>query len=152
MKLLRGIRRRYRAIFAKAKLDHEMEEEMRLHLAMEAEELARAGAGADEAARLARLRFGGVESHKEAARDGRGVRLIDDLVRDLRYAASALRRSPGFTVTTVLTLAIGISAITLVFSAVDSLFLRRLAVRDPNRLVVIQELWKNGATGPSDMG
>jgi predicted permease len=152
MKLLRALRRRIRAIFAKSALDHEMDAEMRLHVELESEELARAGASADDAARRARVAFGAIESHKEDARDARGVTVFEDLARDTRYAASALRRSPAFTATTVLTLAIGISAITLVFSAVDSLFLRRLEVGEPKQLFVIQELWKNGATGPSDMG
>ena len=146
------MRRRFRALFSKAAIDREMDDEMRLHLELESEDLLRAGLTAEEAARRARVAFGGIETHKEVARDSRGVSMFEDLVRDARYAASALRRSPGFTMTVVVTLAIGISAITLVFSAVDSLFLRRLAVRDPNQLVVVQELWKNGATGPSDMG
>ena len=152
MTFLNRMQRRFRAIFSKAAIDREMDDEMRLHLELESEDLLRAGLTAEEAARRARVAFGGVEVHKEAARDGRGVSVLEDLARDARYAAGALRRSPGFTVTTVATLAIGISAITLVFSAIDSLFLRRLAVRDPSELVVVQELWKNGATGPSDMG
>jgi putative ABC transport system permease protein len=152
MMFLRRMRRRLRSIFSKTAIDRDMDEEMRLHLDLESEDLVRAGLSAEEAARRARAAFGGVEAHKEAARDGRGVSVLEDLMRDARYAASALRRSPGFTITTVVTLAVGISAITLVFSAIDSLFLRRLAVRDPNQLAVVQELWKNGATGPSDMG
>ncbi len=150
MNLRDRMHRRLRALISKTALDREMDEEMRLHLALESEELARAGMSGEEAARQARLTFGGVESHKEVARDGRGVRLIEDLVRDLRYAAGALRRSPGFTATTIVTLAIGISATTLVFSAVNAIFLRRLPVGDAGRLFVVQELGKSGNNSNGD--
>lgn len=151
MSVLRRLRRRLRAIFAKTALDREMDQEMRFHLEMEREELARSGATRAEAARRARVAFGAVEVHKETARDGRGVRLVDDLVRDVRYAVKALRRSPGFAITTVATLAVGIGATTLVFSAVNAIFLRRLAVRDANRVFVVQELRKNGGYEGDEM-
>ena len=148
---LHRMRRRLRALFAKAELDREMDEEMRLHVAMESEELVRGGVSAEDAARVARLTFGGVESHKETARDSRGVRLVDDLARDVRYAAKALRRSPAFAVTIVATLAVGIGATTLVFSAVNAIFLRRLAVRDADRVFVVQELRKSGGYEGDEM-
>ena len=151
MSWMHRARRRLRALFSQSELDRDLDDEMRLHLALEAEDLARSGLDRAEAARRAHVAFGGVERHKEDARDGRGVRLPEDFARDLRYAAQGFRRSPGFAVTTVLTLAIGISATTLVFSAVNALFLRRLAVRDPNQLYVVQELWKGGVMGPSDL-
>jgi predicted permease len=145
------LRRRIRAIFFKAAVDREMDDEMRLHLALESEALIRDGIDAEEAARRARVAFGNLESHQEDARDRRGVKLIDDLVRDARHTMRALKRSPGFAITTVVTLAIGIGATTLVFSAVNAIFVRDLAVRDPGRVFVVQERRKNGGYEGDDM-
>ena len=151
MTFLSKMRRRLRALFSKAAVDREMDDEMRLHLVLESEDLVRGGVSPAEAARRARLAFGAVEAYKEQAREGRGVNVLDDLVRDARYAASALRRSPGFAVTTIATLAIGIGATTLVFSAVNAIFLRRLPVRDPSRVFVVGELRKWGGYEGDEM-
>ena len=131
---------RIRAFFGRARLDRELEEEMRLHIEMEADDLARTrGLPPDEARRQALIGFGGIERYREAHRDARGVRWIDDLLRDARYAARALARTPGFTAAAALVLAIGIGATTAIFSAVDAVLVARLPYPHDEQLVRIVE-------------
>lgn len=84
--------RRFRVLFQKGSVEHEMEREMRFHLELEIEENLREGMSPEEARRAALISFGGVEKFKELARDERGGRLLDDLVQDLRYTVRTLRR------------------------------------------------------------
>jgi len=138
------IGRRWRALAHRDALEHDVDDEMRFHLEQEIASLVARGVDPTEARRQAYAAFGRPEAHKETARDLTGVRWLEDLARDARYAIQGLKRRPGFAFTTVLTLALGISATTVVFSAVDALFLRRLPVQAPDRLFVISEQWKNG--------
>ena len=108
MTWLRRLRRWSRALFSKRELDGELADEMRLHLALETEDLMRAGFPRDEAARRAHIAFGGVERHKEETRDARGVRMVERVARDIAYIIRTLRRAPAFAVAVVLSLALGI--------------------------------------------
>src|SRR5690348_3314609 len=116
--------------------DDDMSEEMRFHVDMEAAELERMGVPRAEARRRALANFGGVRRYTE---EGREMRLswLDDLQRDIRYAARSLRRTPGYAVVVVLTLALGIAANTAIFSVANSVVFRQLPYRDPNRLLVL---------------
>ena len=132
--------RRLRALIHRDSLDRDVDDEMRLHIEMEANELARVhGIPVDEARRRAVIAFGGVDRFAEEHRDARGVRLVEEIAYDVRYAARALRRSPGFTLTATLVLALGIGASTAIFSAVDAVLVSRLPYPADDRLVRIYQ-------------
>jgi hypothetical protein len=108
---------------------------MAYHLERQIEQNIERGMNRQQARYAAMRAMGGIEQHKEAARDTRRVNFIDHLVQDLRSAGRILRRSPGFSAVAIVSLAIGIGANTAVFSVIHPLFLERLPVPDPERLV-----------------
>jgi putative ABC transport system permease protein len=91
------IRHRLRALFARAAVEQELDDELSFHIEREAEKHERQGMRHEAALRRARLEFGGVEQIKELSRDGRGVARLESIVRDLRYAIRSLKSRPGFT-------------------------------------------------------
>ena len=131
------LRYRLRALFWRDALEREMDDELRFHIEREAEKYVRGGAEPNDALRWARIAFGGVERAKEASRDGRGTMLLESLLQDVRYAARSLRQHRAFSVTVILTLALGIGANTTIFALVDALLLRPLPVGHPEALVTI---------------
>ena len=136
---LSDVRFRLRAIFRRAEVERELDDELRYHLEREAEKNARYGLDEEAAARRALVAFGGVDRVKEEARDARGVRPLETIARDLRYAARGLRAHPGFTVAVVATLALGIGANTAMFGVVDRLMFRPPAyLRDPGTVNRVQ--------------
>src|SRR5262249_15244021 len=97
------------------------------------------GSTPEEARRAALRAIGGLEQHKEECRDMRRVNLIENLVRDVRYAIRTLARTPAFTLAAVLALALGIGATTAIFSVVNGVILRPLPYRDSGRLMVVYD-------------
>jgi predicted permease len=126
------------ATMQRDRVEREMDAELRFHVESYAEDLVRNGFTREEAMRRAHLEFGGVEQTKEHCRDARGTNLVDSLMQDVRFGLRLLRKSPGFTMVTVVTLALGIGANTMVFSVVNTLLLRPLPVERPNELAFVE--------------
>jgi putative ABC transport system permease protein len=135
MSHLNGLLARARSLFRRQSAESRMEEEFRFHVEMETARLTRHGIADAEARRRALASFGGLDTHREAMRDGRGARWLADVVVDVRYALRGLRRAPAFAVAVALTLGIGIGVNGIIFGYVDSLLLRPLPAHDPGRLV-----------------
>ena len=108
--------------------------EIEEHLGFQMEDNLRAGLSPDEARRQAALKFGGVEAIKEEYRDQRGLPVAEALVQDTRYTLRRLRNSPAFTVTVVLTLALGIGATTSIFTLTHAVLMKSLPVANPAEL------------------
>jgi len=113
-------------------------EEVRAHLELEADELRAEGLSADEAHRRAHVEFGSVRAAKERFYLRSRIQWLDSIMRDLRYGLRSLLHSPGFALTAILTLALGIGANTAVFSVMNAVLLRSLPVTDPTRLVYLR--------------
>src|SRR5215831_3532561 len=111
-----------------------MDEEMRFHLEARTADLVRRGLPADEAARRARVEFGSIEKQKDVARASVGIRLLDELRGDVRYALRTFVRNKAFAATAIVTLALGIGANTAIFNLMDALLLRWLPVYRPQDL------------------
>ena len=131
---------RLRALFRREPMEQELDEEVRAHLEHLAEKHLKAGLSREEAARRARLEFGGLEQVKEECRDARGVNFIETTIQDIRYGLRMLRKNPGFTAVAVLTLALGVGATTAIFSVVNAVMLKPLPFPTADRLVRLESL------------
>ena len=125
-----------------------MADEVHFHIDAYEKDLVRSGVPRDEAARRARVAFGGVERVREECREARGLRLFDELGQDVRYSARILARNPGFAAVAVLTLALGIGATTALFSTINTLLLRQIPFEDPDRLMVGLKTRDGQTAGP----
>ena len=135
MQVLARLRSFVRNIFSGARVDGELEAELRGYVELLADEKIARGVPAEQAQRDARIEVGGMEAVKEEVRSIRTGALLEQAVQDVRYALRGLRRAPVFAGAAIATLALGIGANTAMFSVIDALLLRRLPVADPERLV-----------------
>src|SRR5512133_2755202 len=135
--LVRRAARRLAAFVRVGSAERAMDAEMRYHIECETAERVRQGMTPTEARRTALRDFGGVERHKEDARDVRGLRPLDDSARDVAYAFRILGRNPGFTAAIVITFALGIGCTCAIFSLVNGILLRPLPYARPNELVAV---------------
>jgi predicted permease len=126
-----------RRLLSGSRLEKDLDRELSFHVDRLADEFGRAGMPPGEARRRALLRFGGIEATKEAARDARGTRWLEDAGRDLRYAVRVMRRAKGFTAAALLSLAFGIGANAGVFSVIEALLLRPLPIANPADVVFL---------------
>jgi predicted permease len=135
--MLKRLRSLWRVLTARQNFEANLTEELRFHLEQYTEDLVRAGLSPEEASRQARLELGGVNSVKGECRQARGLAVFDEFVRELRYAARLLCKTPGFTTTALLTLAVCIGANLTIFAAIDSVLLRPLPFPEADRLVTV---------------
>ena len=134
MRPLRRFLRRLVSWATRARDEDRLREEIEEHMAQQAAEYVRAGMAPGEARRQAALKFGGVEAMREAWRDQRALPLLETLAQDTRHALRRLRMAPAFTVTTTLTLALGIGATTAIFTLAHAVLLKSLPVAKPGEL------------------
>jgi predicted permease len=138
---------RLRALLRRRAVEGELDDELRFHREREIEKHLRAGRTPQEAERLTRLAFGGLDQVKESCRRARGTEAVESLLRDLAYGLRMLRSHPGFTAVAVITLAAGIGANTALFSIVDGVLLKPLAFPRPEQLVALHTSGPAGRSG-----
>jgi predicted permease len=137
MRFSRILAHRVRSLLHRPRAEADLEREMDLHIQQLTKELTAGGMSGSEARRAALREFGPMEFTKELCRDMRRVHFLEDLFKDLVYTFRVLKRSPGFTLTAVLSLALGIGANTIVFSVLNALVLKPLPIADAERVYFV---------------
>jgi predicted permease len=132
--------KRIAAIVRRRQSEHDLNDELQLHIELKTRENIEAGMPPEEARYAALKAFGGVEQKKELCRDADRLRFVEELIQDLRFGLRQLRRSSGFTAVAIITLALGIGANTAMFSMINGIILRALPYRQPQRLYTINEI------------
>jgi len=135
--MFKRIRSLFRVLTRRRDFEDGMSEELRFHIEQYSDDLVRSGMSRGKAARLIRMELGSLTNIKGDCREAFGVHLVDELRRELRYAARLLRKTPGFTATALVTLAVCFGANLTIFAAIDSVLLRPLPFPEPSRLVTV---------------
>ncbi len=139
MRLPDILRLRLRTLASRGAVEQELDEELRYHLERQIEQNVASGMSAAEARYAALRSMEGLEYRKEECRDMRGVTVIENLRKDLRFALRQLRQNPGFTCTAVVVLAMGMCASLAIFTFVDAALLKPLPYRNPSGLAAVFE-------------
>jgi putative ABC transport system permease protein len=127
----------------------ELEQDIREHIARETQDNIERGMTPEEAAYSARRKFGNVMHVKEDTRKVWSVIWLEQMIEDMNFGVRMLRKNPGFTAVAVLTLAMGIGANAAIFSVMNAVLLRPLAVKEPGRMLYVQEQWRDLLPGVS---
>jgi putative ABC transport system permease protein len=143
--LLSDVRYRIRALFRRAETERDLDDELRFHLEHQAARYMSDGVAPGEAMRRARITLGGVDQVKEQSRDVRGVRFLEQLVRDLLQSLRLIRKQPGFAALVVLSLALGLGATTAVFNLTYNVLFAPLAVVHPEQLITLERVGDDGS-------
>jgi predicted permease len=141
--------RRLLSVFRTRQLDQDLEDELRSHLEMRAEDNVDSGMPADQARLDALRRFGNELALRERARSAHMLVWVETVVQDIRYALRTLRKSPAFTMVAVLSVALGVGINTAVFSLIDAMLFRQVKLADPTRLVSLYRIAPTGETRSS---
>ncbi|HYO83700.1 MAG TPA: ABC transporter permease, partial [Bryobacteraceae bacterium] len=145
VRILDKARLRLRSVFRRSTIDSELEAEVRFHVDQLIQENISSGMPPDEARRAAQRSIGGTTQYQEQCREMRRVSFVEDFVRDIRYAARSIVKSPGFAGVVVVTLALGIGANTAIFTIVQGVLLRPLEYSKPDQLMYLSA--ESPATG-----
>lgn len=137
--MIKRVRSTLAALIRRDRFEDALSDEVRYHIDAYTEDLVRSGVSPQDAARRARIEFGGLERIKDDCREARGLRLFDEVQQDIRYGIRVLRKNPGFATVAVLTLGLGIGVTTAIFSAVDAVIIRPLPYVELDHLVLPQE-------------
>ena len=124
-------------------MEDQLERELRFHLDQRESELIARRRSPEQARREARLALGGPEQVKEHCREARGTRWAEELLQDLHYALRTFRQKPVFVATTLLILALGIGATTVMFAVINSVLLRPLPFPEPERMITLHGFTKD---------
>ena len=143
MRWIRAIKHRVSSLFGHNRAALELDEEIRYHIELDVKKNIEAGMTAAEARRQARLKFGSIENAKEEVRDESGVRWLEDLMSDVRFAIRGLRKTPVFTAAALISLGIGIGANTAIFSVVNGVLLQPLPYPEADELFVTYIAWQD---------
>ena len=141
MRYLRRFLTKCIGLFRSRRLDAELDREINAHLALLEDDFRQRGMSTDEARLAARRTYGNVERAKQMHREERSVLWLEQLRQDIRYTMRQFRRSPGFAVTVILTIALGIGANTAIFTLIHSILLKSLPVADPKSLYRIGDVY-----------
>jgi putative ABC transport system permease protein len=135
--MVQRLRSLFRALTRRRDFEEGMSEELRFHIEQYTEELVRSGMSQAEAARMIKAELGSSINIKADCREAFGVHFFDEFRRQLSYAARLLRKTPAFTATALLTLAVCFGANLTIFAVIDSVLLRPLPFPEPDRLMMI---------------
>src|SRR5258708_35217043 len=127
----------FRVLTRRRDFEEGMSEELRFHIEQYTDDLVRSGMSREKAARMIRAELGSPINIKPDCREAFGVQFFDEFHRQLSYAARLLRKTPAFTATALLTLAVCFGANLTIFAVIDSVLLRTMPFPKPDRLMTV---------------